>query len=235
MQFSRPKYWIGSLSLSQGIFPTHGSNPGLPHCRQILYQLSHTGRPRILEWVAYPFSRGSSRTQESNQGLLHADSIPFRPQWPGLLPHPWSLSRLGSLGWPALGLRDVGRMSASEPCSMDLACLLPSAPAHQILVGPPADYTYCTQRIWSLWAGRALESPLGSMSPGDGVPTSSFLPSVSPPMMKAPSRVVLQEFQGIGVRKEEGMGHKSWVFLLAHSTLNNNPGTQLSGRLRFPP
>ena len=30
-----------SLSLLQGIFPTHGWNPGLPHCRQILYQLSH--------------------------------------------------------------------------------------------------------------------------------------------------------------------------------------------------
>ena len=51
---------VGSLSLLQGIFPTQGSNPGLPHCRQILYQLSHKGSPRILEWVAYPFSRGSS-------------------------------------------------------------------------------------------------------------------------------------------------------------------------------
>ena len=35
-------------------------NPGLPHFRQILYQLNHKGSPRILEWVAYPFSRGSS-------------------------------------------------------------------------------------------------------------------------------------------------------------------------------
>ena len=34
--------------------------PGLPHCRQILYQLSHKRSPRILGWVAYPFSRGSS-------------------------------------------------------------------------------------------------------------------------------------------------------------------------------
>ena len=32
---------VGSLSLLQGIFPTPGSNPGLRHCRQILYQLSH--------------------------------------------------------------------------------------------------------------------------------------------------------------------------------------------------
>ena len=51
---------MGSLSLLQGIFPTQGSNPGLPHCRQILYQLCHKGSPRILGWVAYPFSSGSS-------------------------------------------------------------------------------------------------------------------------------------------------------------------------------
>ena len=52
---------VGSLSLLQGIFPTLGLNPGLSHCRQILNQLSHKGSPRILEWVAYPFSRESSR------------------------------------------------------------------------------------------------------------------------------------------------------------------------------
>ena len=32
---------VGNLSLLQGIFPTQGSNPGPPHCRWILYQLSH--------------------------------------------------------------------------------------------------------------------------------------------------------------------------------------------------
>ena len=52
---------VGSLSLLQGIFPTQGSNPGLLHCKWILYQLSHKGSPRILEWVTYPFSRGSSQ------------------------------------------------------------------------------------------------------------------------------------------------------------------------------
>ena len=41
MVFSRPNSGVGSLSLLQGIFPTQGLNPGLPHCRQILYQLSH--------------------------------------------------------------------------------------------------------------------------------------------------------------------------------------------------
>ena len=34
---------VGSLTLLQGIFPTQGSNLGLPHCRRILYQLSHQG------------------------------------------------------------------------------------------------------------------------------------------------------------------------------------------------
>ena len=50
----------GSHSPFQGSFPTQGSNPSLPHGRQILYQLRHHGSPRILAWVAYPFSRGSS-------------------------------------------------------------------------------------------------------------------------------------------------------------------------------
>ena len=36
---------VGSLSLLQGMFPTQGLNPGLPHCRQILYQLSYQGSP----------------------------------------------------------------------------------------------------------------------------------------------------------------------------------------------
>ena len=51
---------VGCHALLQGIFPTQGSNPGLPHCRRILYHMSHQETPWILEWVANPFSRGSS-------------------------------------------------------------------------------------------------------------------------------------------------------------------------------
>ena len=36
--------WV-AFPFSRGIFPTQGSNSGLPHCRQILYQLSHKGSP----------------------------------------------------------------------------------------------------------------------------------------------------------------------------------------------
>ena len=62
---------VGSLSLLQGISLTQGSNRGLLHCRWILYQLSHQESPRILEWVACPFSRGISPTWGLNWGLVH--------------------------------------------------------------------------------------------------------------------------------------------------------------------
>ena len=37
---------VGCHALLQGIFPTQVLNPGLPHCRQILHQLSHKGSPK---------------------------------------------------------------------------------------------------------------------------------------------------------------------------------------------
>ena len=117
---------LGSCFLLQGIFPIQGWNPGLPHCRQILYQLRHQRRDlrvkeilhihiqlfqyhllkrlimlfwgtfillslvkfaqsrptlcdpmdytvhgilqtRTLEWVVFPFSRGSSQPRDQTQ------------------------------------------------------------------------------------------------------------------------------------------------------------------------
>ena len=80
--------WVGCQFLLQGIFPTQESNPGILHCRQILYQLSYEGsRKNYLEqWKCYllsciwvfatpwtvacwaPLSRGFSR-QEYCSGL----------------------------------------------------------------------------------------------------------------------------------------------------------------------
>ena len=53
--------WLAFPSLLQWIFPNPGIKPRSPALQWILYQLSHQGSPRILEWVAYPFSSGSSR------------------------------------------------------------------------------------------------------------------------------------------------------------------------------
>ena len=58
--FSRQEYWSGLPCPPPRVLPTQGSNPGLLHCRWILYCLSHQGSPRTLEWVAYPFSSGTS-------------------------------------------------------------------------------------------------------------------------------------------------------------------------------
>ena len=44
---------VGSCSLLQGIFPTLGSNPGLRHCRRILYHISHQGSP--LGRIPWPY------------------------------------------------------------------------------------------------------------------------------------------------------------------------------------
>ncbi|CAI9165264.1 unnamed protein product [Rangifer tarandus platyrhynchus] len=44
MEFSGQECWSGlPFSLTQGIFPTQGSNPGFLHCSRILYHLSHQG------------------------------------------------------------------------------------------------------------------------------------------------------------------------------------------------
>ena len=68
--------WV-VIPFSRVIFPSQGLNPGLPHCRQILYQLSHQGSPRVLEWVAYPFSSRSSWSRnQAGSPALQADSLP---------------------------------------------------------------------------------------------------------------------------------------------------------------
>ena len=69
---------VGSLPLLQGIFTTQKSNPGLPHCKRILH-LSHKGSPRILQWVAYPFSSGSSRPR--NQTMVSYMAGRFYTNW----------------------------------------------------------------------------------------------------------------------------------------------------------
>ena len=94
--FSRQEYWRGLPCPPPGDLPYPGIEPmslHLLHCRLILYQLSHKGSPmkvkvaqlcltlcdpvdytvhgipqaRILEWVAFPFSKGSSQCRDRTQ------------------------------------------------------------------------------------------------------------------------------------------------------------------------
>ena len=74
---------VGSLLLLPGILPIQGSNPDLPYCMGILYQLSHKGSPRILEWVAYPFFRGSHQPRTQTRGLLHCRRTVYQLSYQG--------------------------------------------------------------------------------------------------------------------------------------------------------
>jgi len=72
---------VDNLSLLQGIFPTQGLNPGLPHCRQILYQLSHTGSPRIPP-IPSPVDLLDPRI-ELGSPALQVDSLPTQLSYQG--------------------------------------------------------------------------------------------------------------------------------------------------------
>ena len=88
---------VGSHALLQGIFPTQGLNSGLPNFRQIIYHLSHQGRPWILEWIAYPFSKGSSRPRDQTCSLLLCRQILYHlshqghPKAQGIISPRWPL------------------------------------------------------------------------------------------------------------------------------------------------
>ena len=80
---------VGCHALFQGIFPTQGLNLDLPHCRWIHYCLSHQKSPRILEWVADPFSRGTSRPRKKTGVSCIA----------GRFFTIWAIREAGSINW----------------------------------------------------------------------------------------------------------------------------------------
>ena len=76
---------LGSLSLLQGIFLTQGSNPGLPHCRWILYHLSHQG-PKNTRVCGLSLHQRIFTIQELNWGLLHCRWILYQLSYQGSVP-----------------------------------------------------------------------------------------------------------------------------------------------------
>ena len=80
MGFFRQEYWSGLPFPSPRVFLTQGSNPGLPHCRQMLYHLSYQGstlkkaehqRINALElWCWRRLLRVPWKARRSNQSIL---------------------------------------------------------------------------------------------------------------------------------------------------------------------
>ena len=90
---------VGSLSLLQGIFSTQGLNPGLLHCRWILYPAEPQGKSIDTRVGSIPLLQRIFPTQESNQGLLHCRWILYKLSYRTvqLLQHYWGGHRLGLL------------------------------------------------------------------------------------------------------------------------------------------
>ena len=109
---------VGSLSLLQGVFPTQGLNPGLLHRGQILYQLSHKGNPRILEWVAYLFSSGLSRPR--NRTGVSCIAGGFFINWAVREAHSQGATSGQSLSWsPSQGTKYSSTFSSSSVPILD--------------------------------------------------------------------------------------------------------------------
>ena len=87
IEFSRPEYRRGSLSLLQGIFPSQESTRGLLHCRRILYHLSYHGSPTIEQASKLDYIRrilGGSDSKESTWDAGDPYSIPGSGRSPGV-------------------------------------------------------------------------------------------------------------------------------------------------------
>ena len=69
---------VGCRALLQGIFPTQELNPGLLNCRQILYQLSHQGKPKNTAVGSLSLLQQTFPTWEFDWGLLHCRWILYQ-------------------------------------------------------------------------------------------------------------------------------------------------------------
>ena len=117
---------VSSCSLLQGIFPTQVSNPGLPHCRQILYYLTHQGSPRILEWVDYPLSSGSSQLRNRTEISCFAGQ--FFISW--AIGEPLLIERWLLYSIVLVSAKHQHESAIGIPMSPPFSSLPPSSPSH---------------------------------------------------------------------------------------------------------
>ena len=74
---------VGCHALLEGICPTQGSNPGLPHCRQILLPTEPPRKPKNTGVGSLSLLQRIFLTQKSNQGLLHCRWILYQLSYQG--------------------------------------------------------------------------------------------------------------------------------------------------------
>ena len=117
-EFSRQQYCSRLPSPSPGDLPTQGSNPDLPHCRQILYQLSHQGWRLISVSCLIPLS-ACWISFISNGSFMNNYS------WEKSFQKLWKLSTFKKIWW-------FSRRVMSNSCNPK-DCSLPGSSVHGIL------------------------------------------------------------------------------------------------------
>ena len=128
---------MGSLYLLLGIFPPQGLKPGLPHCRQILYQLSNKGSPRTLDWVA---AAAAAKSLQSCPTLCDPiDSSPPGSAVPGIL-------QARTLEWVAISFSNAWKWKVEVKLLIrDRLFATPWTAAHQV----PPSTGLSRQEYWS--------------------------------------------------------------------------------------
>ena len=125
-------------------------NPGLPRCRQILYQLSHQGSPGILEWVAYPFSSRSfwPRNRTVVSCIAGGFFTSWAPRGSTLLVLPFSPLLGGHTGWEKWAEKGKWQKLESAFDTQQLLAVLTiwDSPDLYIISGKPSSFS----SVWLL-------------------------------------------------------------------------------------
>ena len=90
---------VGCHALLQGIFPTQGLNPGLLHCRQILYGLSHQGSPLCTggQPVSNVMTVSGEQWRDSAKGLFCTGYILSLLSHVQVFVTPWTVAKQAPL------------------------------------------------------------------------------------------------------------------------------------------
>ena len=88
---------VGCHFLLQGIFLTQGLNPGLPHCRQMLYHLSYQGRTSICKWALFNWLKEKFSSVQFSRSVMSDSLWPHWVQHALSITNSWSLLKLMSI------------------------------------------------------------------------------------------------------------------------------------------
>ena len=127
--------------LLQGIFPTQGSNPGLPHCRQTLYRLSHKGSQPSYQEILLVLCSKPVQNLALSPLLHHSKSshghfaVLWKDPQPGLSAS--TLALLPTARKSLLNLQSVQFSSVAQSCPTlcdPMNCSTPGLPVHHQLL-----------------------------------------------------------------------------------------------------